>query len=83
MQSTGETSKSCQRTARKGIDSQIAVNEGAHANRHLVTKFDRTERPNDDLWIHHFATAGGMLAVAWSRTGTTGEEESTLPRSRS
>jgi hypothetical protein len=33
-------------------------------------KYERTERPINDLWVHYFATPRGKLAVAWSRTGT-------------
>jgi hypothetical protein len=34
-------------------------------------RFERTERPQEDAWVHHFSSAQGPLAVAWSRTGTT------------
>ena len=32
--------------------------------------FDKTERPNEDAWIHHFTTPSGPIAVAWSRSRT-------------
>jgi hypothetical protein len=33
--------------------------------------FERVDRPTDDLWLYHFTTPRGRLAVVWSRTGTT------------
>ena len=34
-------------------------------------KFERTEHPNPDLWLHRFSTPKGTLIVAWARTGKT------------
>jgi len=38
-------------------------------------QFLRTERRGEDVWVHHFRTPQGPLAVAWSRTGTEAEVE--------
>jgi hypothetical protein len=36
-------------------------------------KFERTERPTPDQWVHRFATPRGPVVVAWTRTGTRAE----------
>jgi len=41
-------------------------------------KFERTERPTPDQWVHHFATPRGPVIVAWMRTGT--QAELTFPK---
>ena len=33
--------------------------------------FDRTERPSENLWAHHFTSPRGPMVVAWSRSDTT------------
>lgn len=43
-------------------------------------EFIRTERPTDDIRLHHFHTHRGPLVVAWSRTGT--EAGHTFPGAR-
>ena len=53
-------------------DGQPRPNVAAYAQMTWIldgAHFVRTERPNEDIWIHHFNTPRGALAVAWAVTG--------------
>ncbi|MBI2297780.1 MAG: carbohydrate binding domain-containing protein [Armatimonadetes bacterium] len=34
-------------------------------------KYERTDRPRPDVWMHRFTTPRGPAAVVWSKTGTS------------
>ena len=55
-------------------DGQPLPNVAAYATMTWLldgATYTKTDRPSEDVWIHHFDSPDGPLAVAWTRTGTT------------
>lgn len=59
-------------------DAQPRPNVPAYATMTWLldgAQFLRTDRPDEKVWVHHFRTPRGPLAVTWARTGTQAEVE--------
>ena len=53
-------------------DGQPRPNVAVYAQMSWIldgARFDRTERPGEDAWVHSFDTPRGEVAVAWTKTG--------------
>ena len=54
-------------------DGQPRPNVAAYAHLSWIldgARFVRTERPDEDAWVHYFDTPRGEVAVAWTKTGS-------------